>query len=215
MRPTLRRLADPILLQAAIAGAISFAHIHDIAEAAGQTGWKAWGYPISVDLLMVMAWRQIRTPGNAKRGPWLWFGMALTASLSANVAEAGVLDMHNLPVSLRVIIAGWPALAFFGGTLLLHSRKALTDEEAEPQAPAVEPAPVPDVPMPTQPVEEPQRPKLVSYADAAKALDVAPETVRGWKAQGKIKAHQGPTANSVLVDLNECATLQGRRPVSV
>lgn len=215
MNSKLRRLADPILIQAVIAAAISFAHIHDIAEAAGQGGWKAWGYPVSVDLLMVMAWRQLRTPGNTKAGPWLWFVAALAASLSANVATAGVLDMKHLPVALRVVIAGWPAVAFFGGTLLLHSRKASPALEAKPQTAAEEPATVPDVPTPTPPVREPVRPRLASYADAGRALGLAPETIRGWKAQQKIKSYPGETPNSVLVDLNECAAVKTRRPVSV
>ncbi|MET8481847.1 DUF2637 domain-containing protein, partial [Streptomyces clavifer] len=29
------------------------AHLHDLAAAAGQDGWKAWAYPVSVDLLLV------------------------------------------------------------------------------------------------------------------------------------------------------------------
>ena len=52
---------DAVLIQAVIAGALSFAHLHDLAEAAGQSGWKAWAYPISVDLLLVAAWHRIRT----------------------------------------------------------------------------------------------------------------------------------------------------------
>ncbi|EFL01117.1 SpdA2 protein [Streptomyces sp. SPB78] len=51
---------DAVLVQAVIAGALSFAHIHDVADAAGQDGWKAWAYPISVDLLLVAAWRRLR-----------------------------------------------------------------------------------------------------------------------------------------------------------
>ncbi|WP_028808527.1 DUF2637 domain-containing protein, partial [Streptomyces canus] len=54
MRAHLARV-DAVLVQALIAAALSFAHIHDIATAAGQDGWKAWAYPISVDLLLVAA----------------------------------------------------------------------------------------------------------------------------------------------------------------
>ncbi|MET9865690.1 DUF2637 domain-containing protein, partial [Streptomyces sp. NPDC006386] len=39
---------DAVLVQAVIAGALSFAHLHDLAAAAGQDGWKAWAYPVSV-----------------------------------------------------------------------------------------------------------------------------------------------------------------------
>lgn len=59
MRAQLARL-DAVIIQAVIAGALSFSHLHDLAEAAGQGGWKAWAYPISVDLLLVAAWRRMR-----------------------------------------------------------------------------------------------------------------------------------------------------------
>jgi hypothetical protein len=111
---------DAVLVQALIAAALSFAHIHDIAMAAGQDGWKAWAYPISVDLLLVAAWRRLRS-GTAKAAAWCWFVIALTASLGANVATAGLLDMTDVPAWLRILVAGWPAVAFLGGTLLAHS----------------------------------------------------------------------------------------------
>lgn len=215
MSARLRRLADPILLQATLAAAISFAHIHDIAEAAGQGGWKAWAYPVSVDLLMIMAWKRLRTPGAPKRGAWVWFVASLAASLSANVATAGVLDMENLPVQLRVIVAGWPALAFLGGALLLHS-SASADEThevpaQEPQASAEEPPAAPLAPVPAKPENAPEEPLLKSYAEVADALDVAPETVRGWAAGGKIRKYAGPTPSTVRVDLRECHTVNARR----
>ncbi|MDT9693334.1 DUF2637 domain-containing protein [Streptomyces sp. P9(2023)] len=122
MRPTLR--PDAVLVQAVIAGALSFAHLHDLAEAAGQTGWKAWAYPVSVDLLLVAAWRRLRTlraAGAPARSAWSWFAVALAASLGANVATAGLLDLGHVPDWLRILVAGWPALAFLGGTLLVHT----------------------------------------------------------------------------------------------
>lgn len=64
MRPALR--PDAVLVQAVIAGALSFAHLHDLAAAAGQSGWKAWAYPISVDLLLVAAWRRLRADGPSR-----------------------------------------------------------------------------------------------------------------------------------------------------
>ncbi|MFD7403320.1 DUF2637 domain-containing protein [Streptomyces sp. NPDC059866] len=110
---------DAVLVQALIAAALSFAHLHDLALAAGQDGWKAWAYPVSVDLLMVAAWRRLHS-GEAKAAGWCWFLVALTASLGANVATAGLLDLNDVPAWLRILIAGWPAVAFLGGTLLAH-----------------------------------------------------------------------------------------------
>ncbi|MYW63900.1 DUF2637 domain-containing protein [Streptomyces sp. SID8379] len=164
---------DAVLVQAVIAGALSFSHLHDLADAAGQTGWKAWAYPISVDLLLVAAWRRLRT-AHGDRAAWIWFVIALFASLGANIATAGFLDLAHVPAWLRVVVAGWPALAFLGGTLLVHTPATAPatpeptedgpavdlhrtdpapglDERSEPPAPAElsaaepspEPAPVP------------------------------------------------------------------------
>ncbi|MBB4979717.1 DUF2637 domain-containing protein [Streptomyces nymphaeiformis] len=122
MRPI--RRPDAVLVQAVIAGALSFAHLHDLAAAAGQSGWKAWAYPVSVDLLLVAAWHRLRTSraaGEPAHSAWTWFMVALAASLGANVATAGLLDLGHVPAWLRILVAGWPALAFLGGTLLVHS----------------------------------------------------------------------------------------------
>ncbi|WP_328845626.1 DUF2637 domain-containing protein [Streptomyces sp. NBC_00258] len=153
---------DAVLVQAVIAGALSFAHLHDLAEAAGQTGWKAWAYPISVDLLLVAAWRRLRT-ARRDRSAWTWFVIALVASLGANIATAGLLDLKHVPAWLCIVVAGWPALAFLGGTLLVHAPTEpaapaqAVDEPAAPEVamhrtdePAPTPAPIPELtPVPT------------------------------------------------------------------
>ncbi|WP_033285520.1 DUF2637 domain-containing protein [Streptomyces sp. NRRL F-525] len=136
-RPAFR--VDAVLVQAVIAGALSFAHLHDLAAAAGQDGWKAWAYPISVDLLLVASWRRLRSNGPSRLA-WCWFLIALVASLGANVSTAGLLDLHHVPAWLSILVAAWPALAFMGGTLLAHS----TGDHPAPEVPAtpVEPEPV-------------------------------------------------------------------------
>jgi len=158
MRAQLARV-DAVLVQALIAAALSFAHLHDIASAAGQAGWKAWAYPISVDLLLVAAWRRLRT-GDAKASGWCWFVIALTASLGANVATAGLLDLGDVPAWLRILVAGWPAVAFLGGTLLAHSapKEVTAVEVVEDQEDEPETAPEP----PAQPAIEalPERPAV-------------------------------------------------------
>ncbi|OMI89031.1 SpdA protein [Streptomyces sp. M1013] len=156
---------DAVLIQAVIAGALSFAHLHDLAAAAGQDGWKAWAYPVSVDLLLVAAWRRLRSDGPSRLA-WCWFLIALVASLGANVATAGFLDLEHPPALLRLGVAGWPALAFLGGTLLAHSPAARTSTPETPVAP--DPAPGPD----PVPAVEPD-PAPVDTADAAPALPPA------------------------------------------
>ncbi|MFE5093283.1 hypothetical protein ACFRCI_23700 [Streptomyces sp. NPDC056638] len=94
-------------------------------------------------------------------------------------------------------------------------REELARRAEEPQEPAGAPLPEPPAQLPAPPVEEPQKPILRTYAEVADALDVAPETVRGWKAQGKVQAYPGPGANGVLVDLRECQSVKSRRPVGV
>ncbi|SOD69634.1 Protein of unknown function [Streptomyces sp. 1222.2] len=135
-----RLRVDAVLVQAVIAGALSFAHLHDLAAAAGQDGWKAWAYPVSVDLLLVAAWRRLRTDGPSRLA-WCWFVIALVASLGANVATAGLLDLDQVPAWLRILVAAWPALAFMGGTLLAHSAE---DQMPDLPAPALhlDPEPV-------------------------------------------------------------------------
>jgi hypothetical protein len=169
MRAQLARV-DAVLVQAVIAAALSFAHLHDIASAAGQDGWKAWAYPVSVDLLLVAAWRRLRS-GHSKAAAWCWFVIALAASLGANVATAGLLDMNNVPAWLRILVAGWPAVAFLGGTLLAHSAPAsgpdVKDRQDQEDAGEVAPEPAP---VPEQPPAEP--------AAVSESVPAEPEPVR-------------------------------------
>ncbi|WP_435643016.1 DUF2637 domain-containing protein [Streptomyces sp. H49] len=145
---------DAVLVQAVIAAALSFAHLHDLASAAGQHGWKAWAYPVSVDLLLVAAWRRLRS-GGAKAAGWCWFLVALTASLGANVSTAGLLDLGTVPAWLRILVAGWPAVAFLGGTLLAHGATSVTQAEGRESAP--EPmAPEPSASAPQLAAAEPE-----------------------------------------------------------
>lgn len=161
---------DAVLIQAVIAGALSFAHLHDLAEAAGQDGWKAWAYPVSVDLLLVAAWRRMRTTAD-NRAAWAWFIIALAASLGANVATAGLLDLNDVPAWLRILVAGWPALAFLGGTLLVHSPQAAPTEPQPVTAATLpapsEPKPVPDVTVERAPEPAPQLPPTPALEKAA------------------------------------------------
>ncbi|MFE1885633.1 DUF2637 domain-containing protein [Streptomyces diastatochromogenes] len=178
---------DAVLVQAVIAGALSFAHLHDLAAAAGQNGWKAWAYPVSVDLLLVAAWRRLRSEGPSRLA-WCWFLVALFASLGANVATAGFLDLTDPPALLRLGIAGWPALAFLGGTLLAHSSPA----ESEPLAPA----PVADVEETVPPAEQP-----VPDAERALVTKAVPEPGAAPASPDQAPAPApAPPVPAVLVD---------------
>ncbi|MEU8527891.1 DUF2637 domain-containing protein [Streptomyces sp. NPDC048629] len=196
---------DAVLVQAVIAGALSFAHLHDLAAAAGQDGWKAWAYPVSVDLLLVAAWRRMRSDAG-NRDAWFWFAIALTASLGANVATAGLLDMGDVPAWLRILVAGWPALAFLGGTLLAHAPEPAAPDRGpepppEPLVPAVEvqridqPDPVP------APTDEPALPEELALAPAELPAD-APAVPRALldHARSIAEAHQASTGQPISAD---------------
>ncbi|GAA2087901.1 DUF2637 domain-containing protein [Streptomyces albiaxialis] len=173
---------DAVLVQAVIAGALSFAHLHDLAAAAGQDGWKAWAYPVSVDLLLVAAWRRLRNGGPARLA-WCWFLIALFASLGANVATAGFLDLQHPPAWLRFGVAGWPALAFLGGTLLAHAAADKPDPAPAPETvpeppadPVPEPAPAP-APEPREtasPETAPAKPVVLDPAPAERPAPGVP-----------------------------------------
>ncbi|MDX3118570.1 DUF2637 domain-containing protein [Streptomyces scabiei] len=180
MRAHLARV-DAVIVQAVIAGALSFSHLHDLADAAGQGGWKAWAYPVSVDLLLVAAWRRMREQqraGQPAGGPRLWFLIALAASLGANVATAGLLDLDDVPASLRVVVAGWPAVAFFGGTLLAHTPRtpvAPTEAETPPVPAAVEEPRRDALPAPsTEPDPAPEPGAEPTAAPAPAPTPIAP-----------------------------------------
>ncbi|GAA5707202.1 SpdA protein [Streptomyces avermitilis] len=182
MRAQLARV-DAVLVQALIAAALSFAHIHDVAVAAGQDGWKAWAYPVSVDLLLVAAWRRLRS-GSAKGAAWCWFVIALAASLGANVATAGLLDLGDVPAWLRILVAGWPALAFLGGTLLAHSApkaaddaEVIEDEEHEPESDPEPPTPAP--PAIEAPPHRPAVPVPAALIDHARKVAAEHHTRTG------------------------------------
>ncbi|MFF8674408.1 DUF2637 domain-containing protein [Streptomyces sp. NPDC015242] len=176
------------------------AHLHDLAAAAGQSGWKAWAYPISVDLLLVAAWRRLRSDGPSRLA-WCWFLIALIASLGANVATAGFLDLDQPPALLRLGVAGWPALAFLGGTLLAHSPTTAGDRGPVPPAPAA-PAPAPDI----EPVSDPAAPPapLAASEDtpALPAADPTPAVPAALVAHARKVAddHQARTGSPIDTD---------------
>ncbi|MFH9891682.1 DUF2637 domain-containing protein [Streptomyces luteogriseus] len=207
---------DAVLVQAVIAGALSFAHLHDLAAAAGQSGWKAWAYPVSVDLLLVAAWRRLRT-ARRDRSAWTWFVIALAASLGANIATAGLLDLANVPAWLCILVAGWPALAFLGGTLLVHSPASTPpgDEPAAPEVemhrtdePAPEPAPASTVPelTPVPPQPAPSVPAVPAalldharkIADAHQASTGSPMPADALSARLQLPA---PMADAIAAEL--------------
>ncbi|MFC4495812.1 DUF2637 domain-containing protein [Streptomyces ovatisporus] len=211
MRAQLARV-DAVLVQAVIAAALSFAHLHDLASAAGQDGWKAWAYPVSVDLLLVAAWRRLRS-GKDKAAGWCWFLIALAASLGANVSTAGLLDLNDVPDWLRILVAGWPALAFLGGTLLAHgSNETAAAESSEPVVTAEQEPNSPAEPVAEQPPAlGPAKPESTASTVPAALVEHARKVAEAHQARtgapidtGTLRARLGvpaPLAEQIAAQL--------------
>jgi hypothetical protein len=197
---------DAVLVQAVIAGALSFAHLHDLAAAAGQAGWKAWAYPVSVDLLLVAAWRRLRADGPSRLA-WCWFLIALVASLGANVATAGLLDLNDVPAWLRILVAAWPALAFMGGTLLAHSPADRSPAPPAPSAPAPDPAPETDHDAVAAESSQVPEPVAVPEPEEAPALPTAMPVPAALVAHARKVADDHHARTGVRIDTD---TLRAR-----
>ncbi|MDW5324261.1 DUF2637 domain-containing protein [Plantactinospora sp. KLBMP9567] len=103
---------------AIVAGAISFSHMAELAVRHGQTGWKAYAFPISVDGLEIVASLYLVAQRRAGRPtgwvPWVALVVGTLASLAANIAVGG----HD-PVGKA--LAGWPAPSMLVSVKLLFS----------------------------------------------------------------------------------------------
>jgi hypothetical protein len=103
---------------AVTAGAISFAHMTELAIRHGQTEWKAYAFPISVDGLEIVASLYLVVQRRAGRQtgwiPWVALVVGTLASLAANVAVGG-----DDPIGKA--LAGWPALSMLVSVKLLFS----------------------------------------------------------------------------------------------
>ncbi|MEV5691874.1 DUF2637 domain-containing protein [Micromonospora globbae] len=107
-----------VLALAGVAGAISFAHMTELALRHGQSGWKAYAFPVSVDGLEIVASLHLVVQRRAGRRtgwiPWVALVVGTLASLAANVAVGGDDLMGKA-------LAGWPALSMLAAVKLLFS----------------------------------------------------------------------------------------------
>ncbi|WP_327580651.1 DUF2637 domain-containing protein [Nonomuraea sp. NBC_00507] len=125
-------LADsgPVVVLALIAAVGSFDHISSLARKYGQHGWRAWAVAVCIDLVCVMAAREIqrdKRTGRRRRGLMSWPSLVLAGgivlTLAANLAEA--------PRSAwGWILAATPAAAFLIAMSMIERRAG--QHEAEP-----------------------------------------------------------------------------------
>jgi len=97
-----------VLVVAAVAAVVSFAHMWTVADRAGEQ-WRAYLLPLSVDGLVVAASMVLLTRRRAglPGGRLAWCALlgGVGASLAANIAAAE-------PTATARVVAAWPALAF-------------------------------------------------------------------------------------------------------
>lgn len=165
---------------ALVAGAISFAHMRELATQHDQAGWKSFAFPISVDgleivaSLYLLARRRVgRPPGWI---PWVALVVGTAASLSANIGVGGA-DL------IGKALAGWPALSMLVSVKLLFS---MFDHDESRDPPVVRdgqrPSPVvPAVPGPSPPAATGTGPRV-----SAERLTGPAESQRGDRGDGAV-----------------------------
>lgn len=172
-----RTTTAAVALVALVAAAVSYAHMRDLAEQAGEQ-WRAWLVPLAVDGLLVAAAMSMLV--SRRRGDTpsalAWFSLVLgiAASLAANVAAAA-------PTVSGRLVAAWPpvalALAFellMQQTLHPARRAARTEPDTRADAPAERATdsapPTPSDPAPVEGAQaRPQAPRRARSADGTRA----------------------------------------------
>ena len=103
---------------AVVAGAISFAHMRELATHHDQVGWKSYAFPISVDGLEIVASLYLVAQRRARLAtgwvPWVALIVGTAASLAANVAVGGADPIGKA-------LAGWPAVSMLIAVKLLFA----------------------------------------------------------------------------------------------
>src|SRR5262249_46147061 len=151
---------------AGIAGALSYSHMRQLAEAHGQSGWHAHAFPLSVDGVEIVASLVLlasrRTGRRSGWLPWAALIIGTPPSPAANVAPAQ-------PSAISRVIAGWPALALLIAVKLLSGMLEHRDPASRPPVPGANrhgptgpgapdgPAPTRTVPVPPTPDRPAQR----------------------------------------------------------
>ncbi|KDQ65663.1 hypothetical protein [Streptomyces sp. NTK 937] len=162
-----------------------------------------------------------RRSKNATVGALTALLMATAAQVAEHVLTTGATGVQAWVV---IIVSAVPPLV---AAHVLHIDPPLeldapadVDEEREapaegPQEATEAPAEEPVTHEPPKPMEEPERPVLVTYAEAAEAFDLSEVTIRGAANAGRLKKYQGDEPRRVYVDLRECHTVFNKSRPSV
>jgi Protein of unknown function (DUF2637) len=101
-----RTSSATVCFLAAVAGVVSYGHMHTLALRYGEQPWTAALLPLSVDGMIIAA-SLLSDSRHGRRGgilPWTLLVIASSASLAANVAVA-----H--PMLISRVISAWPPFA--------------------------------------------------------------------------------------------------------
>jgi hypothetical protein len=105
---TRRTAIASVLVVAAVAAVVSYAHMQSLAADHGER-WRSYLIPLSVDGMLVASTLAIvdrrRAGLSAGWVPWFGLSLGILASLAANVAAAR-------PDGIARVIAAWPPVAF-------------------------------------------------------------------------------------------------------
>jgi len=151
----------PVVVLAAIAAVGSFTHISALAAKYGQSGWQSWAVAVCIDLMCVMAARELqrdKRTGRPRRGLLSWPALVLAGgivlTLAANLAEAN-------PSPWGWIVAATPAGAFLIAMSMLERRAS----HHPAPAPSMAASPAVAVPVTAErddlPPEPPASPELM------------------------------------------------------
>ena len=95
--------AVSVALVAVVAAVVSYAHMHDLAESAGE-GWRAWLLPLSVDGLLLGESLVLYVRAGRAWLAWSALFVGIGVSLVANV-------LASRPELVSRLVAAWPAVA--------------------------------------------------------------------------------------------------------
>ncbi|MEV4838581.1 DUF2637 domain-containing protein [Nonomuraea sp. NPDC049486] len=173
------RLLDtgPVVVLAVIAAVGSFTHISDLAAAHGQHGWQAWAVAVCIDLMCVMAARELqrdKRTGRHRHGLISWPALVLTGGIVLTLA-ANLATAH--PSVWGWITAATPAVAFLVAVSMLERRAShrapidtaeLVDDDADGQLDPAETgtAELPQLDSAPSPVPGPAEPGQIGTGPA-------------------------------------------------
>jgi hypothetical protein len=150
---------------AAVAAAVSFMHMHELAARAGE-GWRSWLVPLAIDGLVVAASMTmvVRRRAGKPTGLLAWTSITLgiAASLAANIAAAE-------PTLIGRAVAAWPPIALLLAYELLMDQIHVATHHAGGPRPANPKQPTVLASATTVPTSEPAAAQEVAALPATAA----------------------------------------------